>query len=198
MRRARGFTLMETLVVLVIVSLVSAVLLQALAQVYRLQERFGVQLVRSEVGTLQADWIRQLVQGLQPDLPGGPDRFRGDERGFTALATDPFSRQPGVPRPVALSIDTAPGTGAARVRLRMADREISLADWPAPARVSMVYADAKGEPHDRWPPPMGSWPALPQSVQLVVKQGVDEQRVVAVPRTTVQPLPQIDIFGATP
>lgn len=196
--QARGYTLLEVLVVLVITGLVSTVLMQALSQVYGLQQRFGVQLLRSETGAMQADWYRQVVQSLQPELPDSPDRLRGQERELRGLATDPFAVDQGSPRPVELALRFDDRSGLTRLQMRMDGREVALAAWPDITHSAFIYVDAKGGAHAQWPPPLGAWPALPASVQLRLKSARHETLVVAVPRTTLKPRAQGDVFGPSP
>ena len=148
-RPALGYTLMEVLVVLTITALVAGVLLQSLSQVYRMQERFGVQIERSQVGVVETDWYRQIVQQLQPDYPDGTGRLRGDARAFEALGLDPFAREQGLPRLMKLSLRT--DAGRTELRLRAGDNEVVLAQWPDLTHSEFVYLDAKADRHDQWP-----------------------------------------------
>lgn len=194
--RQGGFTLMEILVVFVLAGIVSGVLMQALAYVYRLQQRFGAQLLRSEAGAMQVDWYRQLVQTLQPDYGDGADVFSGDARGFRGLALDPFRREQGAPRPVQVALAVQERTGLASVRMTMAGPEVELARWPGVGAAAFRYLDAQGVAHDRWPPGPAPAAPLPAAVELRLAAAAEPPVViVAVPRATLQPLRQLGLAG---
>ena len=179
----RGFTLMEMLVVLVITSLAAGLLMQASTQVLGLQARLNAQLDGLRGPALGADWLRQVVQGLQPDYREGAHRFAGTARGFAGLTTNPLSGGYGGLEPFALVLEHdeasntsalryAPGAGAGVVAARLADALPDgaaapvLLRWPG-AAPRLRYWDERGEPHDDWPPAQqGRWRPLPSRITL--------------------------------
>lgn len=182
----RGFTLLEMLVVLIITSLAAGLLMEASTHVLGLQQRLNAQLERLRGPALSADWLRQVVQGLQPDYDDGAHRFTGTARGFAGLTTNALSGAYGGLEPFAVVLqhdaatDTttlryAPGAGAGAVAGRMADalpedvngagRAVVLLRWPGNAQ-RLRYWDDKGAPHEDWPPPLGQWPPLPRAITL--------------------------------
>lgn len=189
-RRGLGFTLMEMLVVLVITSLAAGVLMQASSQVLGLQARLNAQLDGLRGPALGADWLRQVVQGLQPDYSDGAHRFVGTSRGFAGLTTNPLSGGYGGLEPFALVLEYdaasdstalryAPGAGPAVVAARMADALPAqgagaapvLLRWPGSAP-RWRYWDDKGEPHEDWPPAQqGRWHPVPSRITLEAVQG---------------------------
>ena len=183
-RDAGGFTLMEVLVVLVITAMISGLLMQALAQVYGLEQRLGLQLQRSQGDAVQEDWFRQIVQQLQPDTPDGPGRLRGDARGFASLGLDPLADNPGIPRQMVLSLRTQ--GRMTELRLNHAGEDVVLARWEGLSDASFSYQDAKGASHDAWPPPLGPWPTLPVMIQLNLRQDEQQRVLSAVPRSNFE------------
>lgn len=177
----RGFTLLEMLVVLVLTSLAAGLLMQASAHVLGLQQRLNGQLDRLRGPALSADWLRQVVQGLQPDYHDGAHRFTGTARGFAGLTTNALSGAYGGLEPFAVVLqhdaatDTttlryAPGAGASAVATRLADAlppeaAVTLMRWPGNAQ-RLRYWDDKGAPHEDWPPPLGQWRPLPSAITL--------------------------------
>ena len=91
--------------VLVLTSLAAGLLMQASTQVLGLQQRLNAQLERLRGPQLGADWLRQVVQGLQPDYSDGAHVFKGTERGFAALTTNPLSGSYGGLAPFAVVLD---------------------------------------------------------------------------------------------
>lgn len=80
--RAAGFTLLETIVTLMIVSLMVALLMQALSQVLNLRQRVLRLQAEARTAALQERWFRESLQGAIADLPdafgefdGSPDRL---------------------------------------------------------------------------------------------------------------------------
>lgn len=182
MRRNRsfGFTLVEILVVLIIVGMVAGILMQALSQIYKLQGRFGQQLAQSQVGAMYADWFRQIVQGLQTDVPLGADKFSGTETSLQGLSTSPLSSDYGVPARVTLK--TVFDHGMSRLQYESGSQRTDLFAWSGKAAGKFVYLDAGGEPHDQWPPPLGQWPQLPSVVMLQLPLETELLVLAAVPR----------------
>ena len=150
-RLQRGFTLVEVLVVLVITALLSTLLLQALAQVSRLQARFGAQIEQSQGGAMRADWFRQLLQGLKPDYADGPQRFTGGSDRIEGLSSTGLSTTGGAP--LLFTLELIPGaTGGGELRYRAGAAQLQLISWKSPGRAEFAYLDAAGSEHAQWPP----------------------------------------------
>src|SRR5579863_9963924 len=64
-RRQAAFTLIEMLVVLLIVGMTTTLLFQMLSQTFRMQRYAGIQIADSRQGAMEADWFRQVINGLQ-------------------------------------------------------------------------------------------------------------------------------------
>ncbi len=177
----RGFTLVEMLVVLVLTSLAAGLLMEASTHVLGLQQRLNGQLERLRGPALSADWLRQVVQGLQPDYHDGAHRFTGTARGFAGLTTNALSGAYGGLEPFAVVLrhdaatDTttlryAPGAGPGAVAARLADAlpqegAVTLMRWPGNAQ-RLRYWDERGAAHEDWPPPLGQWRPLPSAITL--------------------------------
>jgi prepilin-type N-terminal cleavage/methylation domain-containing protein len=89
-RHAAGFTLLETIVTLVIVSLMVALLMQALSQVLNLRQR--VLRLQSEARTaaLQERWFRESLQGAIADLPDAFGEFQGSRQRLEFVSAVPL------------------------------------------------------------------------------------------------------------
>ena len=75
-RAAGGFTLLETLVTLVVVSMIVVVLMQALQQALSLRTRILRYEAHARTSALQESWFRDTVRAAIPDIPdalGAPD-----------------------------------------------------------------------------------------------------------------------------
>lgn len=173
---AAGFTLVEVLVVLVITALVSTLLFQALAQVYRLQERFGVQLSQSRSGVMRADWYRQIIQGLQTDYEDAPRRFSGQSNQLTGLTSTPLATSRGGSQWVTLEL------AEGQLRYRAGDQRATLMTWAGSGAAEFAYVDEAGLEHTQWPPSLGKPVSqLPAAVLLKVPQLTGRLVLAATP-----------------
>ncbi|MDT9001249.1 prepilin-type N-terminal cleavage/methylation domain-containing protein [Paucibacter sp. APW11] len=190
-----GFSLMELLVVMVIVGLLSSILLQALSQVYRLEERFTTQLQGGQRGVMQEDWLRQVLQSLVPASATSSERLQGSDSRLQAVTLAPLTRAPGAATAVTLELASS-GRGGNLV-LGYKDDAGTFALMDAGREASFVYVDEAGMEHGQWPPLSGAHPPLPSAVMLrsVRPEGVQLQ--VVVPRITLPPqvLMPLDLAG---
>lgn len=193
-----GFTLIEVLVVLIIVGVTSGVLFQALEQAYRLQERFGSELFKVQQGQMAADWYRQTVQGLQPDYPDSRNLFRGEDRMFSGLSSNPLGDEYGAPTPIIWKIRANQQNNTTELVYLEGARETAILNWRG-NQGQFVYVDEQHIPHDSWPPPLGLSTQLPRQIQLLAKDAGDPVSIVATPMGPAAVLPRAqDLFGVTP
>ena len=100
MRRARaaaGFTLLEALVTLVVVSLIITLLMQALSQSLDLRARLLRHEDQTRVAGLQAQWFRDTVGSALPDLADALGAMKGNRDGFELVTPQPLAG-PGLER----------------------------------------------------------------------------------------------------
>ena len=196
-KRVAGFTLIEVLVVLILVSLISGVLFQALERAYRLQDRFGTELFNLQQGQMTTDWYRQTVQGMFPDYPDGNNIFKGSPQAFSGLSTNPLSSDYGTPTPVSWKL--LPETDQVTALIYTSGKEPTpIMHWQGKA-ARFVYVDDKNTEHESWPPPLGKFPQLPRQIQLHTNEA-SEATVLAVTllAPALPPLRIKDITGITP
>lgn len=89
--RARGFTLLETIVTLVIVSMIVVVLMQALRHSLALRTRILHHEQAARMDALQEQWFRDTVHGALADLPDGLGAMQGGASGFELVSAAPLS-----------------------------------------------------------------------------------------------------------
>lgn len=193
--RQTGFTLLEMLVTLVIVSLVAGVVWQAMGQLQRVEGLLTAGRFEAVEQSIRAEWVRSALTALLPGDERRGDRLAGSALELTGLSADvPAWPAPGV-APLHLRLEhsasddqtslllvppeaagAAPGTAA------------SLLRWPGrTGRFSYLGHDSQW--HDRWPPEgLQKAPALPRAVLL--ETGVPGLAVVLAPvPTSPTPLP---------
>lgn len=186
-----GFTLVETLVVLVVVSLAFGIVAAGMGQAVRLQQRAAALDVLAERDALGAARLREIVAGLAPDHAGQPGVFRGTERRLTGLNRFALT-------------GAEDGAGSFRLELiyeRASDRTRLeyVRDDAEPVRL-MVWSgnsgrfrfmSEEGELRDLWPP-------LAEAAQFpaaIVLERDDAMPIIAAPGSYPVALPKlIDII----
>ena len=184
--RHGGFTLLEMLVVLMIVSLASGLLFEAASQSMAMQVRVNAQLAQQRGQGLRSDWLRQLVQGLQPDYYDGRHSFKGSATGFNGLTTNGLSSSYGGLTPFAVTLENDSRSGSTALRYGEGEGGLGsaktspssaadlssqglsgsvLMQWPGKPP-HLRYWDEKNEAHDDWPPPLGRWRPVPSAISL--------------------------------
>lgn len=150
-RASRGFTLIEVLVVIVLVSLMSYLLMQSMSQVMFLRFRFLTFLETLQVGKMQEQWFRQVASSIATDLQPSTNIFVGDKRGFSGRILNPLQGPIGVPTQARMRLVQA----GVRVSLKYAElgAELDLGSWVANG-AEFSYLDKDGELHSQWPPEM--------------------------------------------
>ncbi|MFZ1643035.1 MAG: type II secretion system protein, partial [Candidatus Contendobacter sp.] len=96
-RHFGGFTLLEMLVTLTIVSLLTVLLMQGLLYALQLRARMLEQQQRRQAAVLQEHWFRASSAALAPGKANGPDVFSGDRTGFRGLSLAPLLGDRGAP-----------------------------------------------------------------------------------------------------
>lgn len=198
-RHASGFTLLETLVTLVIVAMVAALLSEGLFQLGRLERRLGGEQLQAQIGRLHVLWVRQVIEGLLPGVANGPDRLVGSARQFEGVSTLlPVSEVRG-PRFARLELRYRQESGETELQLSHGDgldrlgMAVVLARWPGD-RGQWLYLDGEGAWLQQWPPAFAKAPTpLPLAIALDRGEGLG-LLVLGVPQASAEPLGQrIDV-----
>ena len=199
---SRGFTLLEVLVVLVLVSLTMTMLMQGVLYTLQLRTQFLVQQQRLRENFLPESWFRSSSAALAPARADSPEAFQGDRAGFRGLSLAPLLGEPGVP--VRIEWRLTSNDGQQLLQYRQEDREdvIAVSAWPEAAHVELDYLDGNGRWSERWPPPTTpasgsqSPPLLPAALRLQIPD--QEQRSLwLVPIAGRRDLP-VDPFDDLP
>ncbi|GIL41792.1 prepilin-type N-terminal cleavage/methylation domain-containing protein [Roseiterribacter gracilis] len=173
MKRQAGFTLLETLVVLVLVALIVGVLADGGSRLGDLRQRLATRVEGASDRAMRIGWFRQSVANALPDLPGGSGLFHGDAQSLTLLTLAPVGAAGGTPTILIWRL-SEPAPGLHRLEVQEGDRTLETLTWRGP-RGLFAYLDAAGMQHARWPDADGA-PQLPAAVLL--QSGADETPVV--------------------
>lgn len=170
-RRSPGFTLMETLVMLVLVSMAATMMFQMLDSYRIAEQRIAAQAGNIDRASLFDAWLADGIHGLMAD----PDRpFKGSRLEFDGVTMNPLFGPPGAPAQIHWRLHATRDGG------EVSYSEDGVSRWAMDLRdfdgVRFVYLDEAGEQHDQWPPAKGVQVALPSAIALV-RAGEDGERV---------------------
>lgn len=172
--RRHGFTLLEMLVTLVVVSLVAGLLGQALFQLSRIERLLEGGQLSSMADTVRADWVRSAIESLLPGEQGSSERLVGSERELEGLSADvPMLPAPGLAK-LHLRLEFDAATGNTQLQLldtfavpgQVTSTPVVLLSWPG-REGRFRYLDDTGQWHEDWPLPLASSSlALPRAIVL--------------------------------
>ena len=149
---ARGFTLFEMIVVIVITGLMGAVLMQGFSIV--LATRLSV---TSTIADLQTIVINQNIpvdplRGILPDYRNNPNQFKGQARTMSGQTLRPLLSPGGAPTPFKMSLDYEAGSNQTVLTYEEPGlAKTELARWPGSGQ-SFKYRDISGDWQASWPP----------------------------------------------
>ena len=179
-RSARGFTLLEMLVVLLIAGMALALTSQALGQYRRANDRVAESTQAGREYRMAERWFRDSVMGLHAVDDStqvvtltreglSPLAFRGDERGFSGFTLLPVLSGQGVPTRQSWTIEPN-RYGQDTLALEEDGKRLTI-PFPDTGLIQLSYLDAKGDTHSQWPPAEGEFPHLPAAVALTSSSG---------------------------
>ena len=165
-RRSSGLTLVETMVVLVLASLLGTVIVQGTGFFlgrYTWVKR--TQLEASETALCE-QWFASTVAAVVPSYVEAR-HFVGNEAGFEAVTLQPLAAEPGHPAWIRWSIsETEPRA--------VVYTETGVAPWTAlrlrAEAVAFQYADSAGRWYSLWPPTPADRHRTPRLVRLTTAE----------------------------
>src|SRR3546814_335164 len=141
-RPCRGFTLMETLVMLVLLSFAVLLMFQMLGSYRIAHQRVGAQSERIGREALRNAWLAETIAG-EFALKASP--VKGDALRFSGLTLNPLYASPGAPTPFSWRLDFTAGDGW-KVSYSEYDEVRWSAAFPNLVEPRFVYFDAQGAP----------------------------------------------------
>lgn len=183
-RYQAGFTLIEMLVTLVIVSMISTLLWQAMQQVFRVERVLQSSGAEAQLQIVRREWLRSLIEATLPGQLNTPP-FRGSASEVWLISAE-APNLPGLGTgQLHLSIQQDLRTGRSSLTLqslgkapgsemsfKQAGDPITLLSWTGPA-VSLKYLNASGQWLDEWPRLEGAIPGeLPDQLPVQLPRAV--------------------------
>ena len=148
--RQQGMTLLELLVVMVLLSVITALLMQGLSQSLAIYERVQRRQYEGVPQLLVMQWLNDSVASMQAELDA-PRQLRGVSFYFEGSSQQPLVAQTGEVHPVRWSINQR-GAGGVTLDYRQPGRNWTLFRWPEGTQVTFSYLGEQGNTHIQWPP----------------------------------------------
>lgn len=164
-----GFTLLELLVVLVLVSFITTLLVQGMAYVAKVNDAFAREGHQRYMRELVFGWFSDAISQLAAPVQGKiKARFRGDPLSFEAVTLGSVDRREGIPTPFAFRLEPTDSAAELIYVRRVEASRWLLLEVAADARFE--YQDAHGAWHERWPPTPEQADWLPDAVAVASVQ----------------------------
>lgn len=145
-----GFTLLEMMVVLVLVSLITVLLMQGFSFVVGLQERIRQQLIQIQDSELREQWFRMVVRSFHRGRSSDDAAFHGDAKQLSGLVLQPLNKVAGMPTTISWKIEQV-GTDYFLTYQEEQEVPVTIMRW-ATATPEFRYMDDKGNLNETWPP----------------------------------------------
>lgn len=178
-----GFTLLETLVVLVITALISVVLVQGMGLVLSARTSVESKLVDADQFILQRNVLLDPLRGVVPDYPDRPNIFSGQLRQVRGFTVKPLQERLGSPVGFTMAMDYDSGTDETFVTYReLGSEPLVVARWPGNVG-GFYYRDRTGDWNEAWPPAGVAADTVPQTPWLIrveMGEGVPSSLIASV------------------
>ena len=194
--RARGFTVMEMLAVLALVSLIGTLLVQGLGFFAARYDAVKRKHRAADSSALWQHWFATTVGGIVP-VGVRARRFRGDASTFAGTTLQPLAGEGGVPTVVRWTAAVG-GSAVVYQEEGLAAAEAGPIAWRLPLAeergLSFQYADRQGGWHDAWPTRAAPLEWTPALIRLVGGPAAGETRALWIARVEAAsyPLPNED------
>ncbi len=178
-----GFTLLETLIALIIAALITLVLMDTLSAATGHATRIEQATRAHTARTLALIPVMRALDSAVPDYHDAENVFTGDAARASGLTLAGMAGTD--PGPVAFTLEIAEGTSAARLIYHEAGE--ALIEVTVPAGSRLAYRDAGGAAHAVWPPEEGFDPDplyyRPIPAAILIMDGEDAVLAAAPART---------------
>lgn len=147
--RSAGFTLLEMMVVLLLVSLISVLLMQGFSYVIGIQERLRNQLVKIQNTELKEHWFRLVTRSFHYSRNADGADFKGSPTELSGLVLQPLNGMPGVPTKVKWSLQED-GDQTILYYQQAAEPAVPIIQWRE-VQPEFRYLNTNGDFVSNWP-----------------------------------------------
>lgn len=183
--RCGGFTLLETVVTLVIVSMLVAMLMQALGHSLNVRARLLRVQGESRTELLQEAWFRETVGAAQADLEDAMGGMEGEPDSLAYASTMPLASH-GMAR-VRWWVQADGARGASLHYSDPDARDVVVVPGPL-QDAGFAYMDHAGAWHDEWKPAPEATERLPRLIRFEARTA--KGRLYWLVPLLVDPIPQ--------
>jgi general secretion pathway protein J len=145
----RGFTLLEMMVVLVIISLITVLLMQGFSFIAGLQERIRQQLSFTQEIELREQWFRLVVRSYHRGRKADQASFEGRPNEMSGIVLQPLNGDVGVPTQVTWRIEQQ-GSDSFLYYQEAQNAPVKMMSW-AKEIPEFRYIDTNGNLIKDWP-----------------------------------------------
>lgn len=188
----RGLTLMETLVTLVLVSLVAGLIAEGLHQIARAERGLEGQQLQARLKDLHRRWVLEILEGLVVRRAEAGERFAGDAHRLTGVSTQlPLASELGA-EPFLLVLKSSDAEAETALMLELPRRAVTVELMRLPLKaLSWRFTDDQGTVQSIWPP-TSDWrgAALPASIELRDEAGANLVLLAAPKHNANMPAPR--------
>ncbi len=186
----QGLTLLETLVTLVIVSMVAGLMSEGMYQLGRVEQRLGTGQMQARLDRLHLVWVRQALEGLIPSARDAADGFQGGARTLRGLSGMLPQPEPMGPMPMQLSLSYRAEAGLTELTMTAnydgaGTKPVVLARWHGDAG-RFSYQDENGEWRSDWPPAGTLGAVLPRAI--AIQRDGEQVLLVVAPQASAEAL----------
>lgn len=177
MRKVEGFTLIEVLVVLTLLSIISTTLFQGLSSTLKLRSRVYETMLRQNEELLLRSWLDSLLSTMMAVPESREQIFQGTNEKIYGVSANTISGPPGVPGEFNLHF-TISGEQLSILYDDQFGSSLTLKRWEGGVG-TFTYMN-EGETYPTWPPAaMGNEPnQLPQAIFINVDGAKDEIELI--------------------
>lgn len=169
-----GFTLMEMLVTLVLISFATMLMFQTLGSYRIAKERVAAQSGLIDRTALFDGWFRDSIHGLHATRRLA---FEGDARSLAGMTLAPAFSLAGAGIAMRWTLEER-RPGEWRIRYAEDGKQRWELPFASTRRARFGYLDEAGKLHDTWPPALGLQEQLPAAVVLRRTDAEGAERVV--------------------
>ena len=164
--KTNGFTLVETLVVLVLLGLILSILFQGIGLIGKVNERLIPKLQQQQLIHLQQLWFRDTVSGLVAGFNAN-EMFHGSEIEFGGLTVNSLASEVIAPAVIKWSISPN-NSGKSLIYQQGKETHWNIQDYPSESKPQFAYLNSKGKWLSKWIPQKGlnQGNQLPEAISL--------------------------------